>query len=116
MGLSPSCPCFSTTPRADILLPAPDLVKTRPPAKLVGVTVALLLSLGLLVAVQAPPDDPLQPYAGPSVKGVDVETLTGKVMVGYQGWFSAEGDGSGRGWGHWTKNRSKPFDAANTKV
>jgi len=77
---------------------------------------ALLLSLSFLVAAQAPPDDPLQPYTGPSIKGVDPGTLTGKVMVGYQGWFSAEGDGSGRGWGHWTKNRSKPFDAANTKV
>jgi len=77
---------------------------------------ALLLGLSLLVAAQAPPDDPLQPYTGPSVIGVDVSTLTGKVMVGYQGWFSAEGDGSGRGWGHWTKNRSKPFDAPNTKV
>ncbi|HVR86715.1 MAG TPA: glycoside hydrolase family 71/99-like protein [Planctomycetota bacterium] len=75
-----------------------------------------LLTLGLLLGAQAPPEDPLQPYTGPSTKGVDPATLDGKVMVGYQGWFSAEGDGSGRGWGHWTRNRSKPFDAANTKV
>lgn len=75
-----------------------------------------LLALALLLGAQAPPEDPLRPYDGPSVNGVDVSTLVGKVMTGYQGWFSAEGDGSGRGWGHWTKNRSKPFDAANTKV
>jgi hypothetical protein len=76
----------------------------------------LFLALGFLLWAQAPPEDPLQPYIGPSVKGVDPGTLQGKVMCGYQGWFSAEGDGSGRGWGHWTRNRSKPFDAANTKV
>jgi len=75
-----------------------------------------LAVLALLLGAQAPPDDPLQPYAGPSVKGIDPSTLDGKVLCGYQGWFSAEGDGSGRGWAHWTKNRSKPFDAANTKV
>jgi hypothetical protein len=40
-------------------------------------------------------------YAGPSTPGVDVSTLTGKVMCGYQGWHTAEGDGLGRGWHHW---------------
>jgi hypothetical protein len=62
------------------------------------------------------PDDPLRPFSGASTKGVDPSTLTGKLMVGYQGWFSAEGDGGNRGWSHWTKNRSKAFDAANLKV
>jgi len=76
----------------------------------------LLLAILFFTAPQNAPDDPLQPYAGPSVKGVDPTTLEGKVMCGYQGWFGAEGDGAGRGWAHWTKNRSKPFDAANTKV
>lgn len=75
-----------------------------------------LLALAFLLGAQAPPEDPLQPYTGPSVKEVDSSTLDGKVLCGYQGWFSAESDGSGRGWAHWTKNRSKPFDAANTKV
>lgn len=67
------------------------------------------------LALQSP-DDPLKPYAGASAKEVDCSTLTGKLMVGYQGWFSAEGDGGNRGWSHWTKNRSRPFDAANVKI
>jgi hypothetical protein len=68
-----------------------------------------------LLSVQSS-EDPLQPFAGTSIKGVDPTTLAGKLMVGYQGWFSAEGDGGNRGWAHWTKNRSRPFDAANVKI
>jgi hypothetical protein len=43
----------------------------------------------------------LTPYAGPVNKGVDTNTLRGKIMCGYQGWFAAEGDGYGRGFVHW---------------
>ncbi len=53
----------------------------------------------------------LAPYAGPfpaatestRVDRIDATTLTGKVVCGYQGWFSCDGDGSGRGWNHWQK-------------
>ncbi|MHC4994885.1 MAG: DUF6250 domain-containing protein [Planctomycetota bacterium] len=52
---------------------------------------------------QAIVDATLRPYTGPSVPGVDTSTLTGKVMSGYQGWFSCEGDGAGVGWRHYSK-------------
>lgn len=51
---------------------------------------------------QAVIEKTMTPYQGPSVKGVNPKTLTGKVMCGYQGWFGAEGDGIGRGWYHWS--------------
>lgn len=46
--------------------------------------------------------------AGPSRRAVDSSTLTGKVMVGYQGWFNAEGDGAGRGYNHWANGGAVP--------
>lgn len=61
-------------------------------------------------------DDPLRPYTGPSVHGVDTSTLTGKVMAGYQGWFNCEGDGAGLGWKHWARDASKPFGPGNVTV
>jgi hypothetical protein len=56
----------------------------------------------------------MRPYHGPSCPGVDRNTLSGKVMCGYQGWFAAEGDGSGRGWNHWTQ--SGTFQPGSCKI
>jgi hypothetical protein len=42
-----------------------------------------------------------KPYSGVYSRGVDTKTLNGKVMCGYQGWFSTKGDGSNRGWEHY---------------
>jgi len=75
---------------------------------------SLLLAFTALTVAAAPPpsrdavlNETLVPYNGPGEKGVDATTLTGKVMCGYQGWFSTEGDGADRGWVHWTKGRGQ---------
>jgi hypothetical protein len=51
---------------------------------------------------QAIIDATMVPYKGESHRSVDVSTMTGKVLCGYQGWFSAQGDDSERGWNHWS--------------
>ena len=60
-------------------------------------------------------DQTLVPYVGPSEHGVDVSTLTNKVVCGYQGWFNCEGDGAERGWVHWVKGRGK-LSPQNVKI
>jgi len=52
----------------------------------------------------------MHPYTGPSNPGVDTTTLKGKVVCGYQGWFTTPGDGSGMGWFHWGKPFAAPSD------
>ena len=43
---------------------------------------------------------------------VDPSTLTGKLLMGYQGWFACPGDGSAQNsWVHWFRNNTP--DAAN---
>lgn len=37
---------------------------------------------------------------------VDRSSLTGKIICGYQGWFSCQGDGTTAGWDHWSWSRS----------
>jgi hypothetical protein len=46
----------------------------------------------------------MRPYDGPTAQGVDRTTLTGKVMAGYQGWFTTPGDGADHGWGHYANH------------
>lgn len=47
--------------------------------------------------------DRMRPYQGESEKGVACDTMTGKVLCGYQGWFTTPGDGSGKGWSHYPR-------------
>ena len=73
-------------------------------APLVAVSLAALLTA--MQAAEGADARGRAPWAG---LRVDTSTLTGKVMCGYQGWFSAEGDGARRGWSHWgLRGRFKP--------
>jgi len=45
---------------------------------------------------------------------VDPSTINGKLLMGYQGWFSCPGDGGNTGWDHWF-NSGVP-DAAHFRV
>jgi hypothetical protein len=46
--------------------------------------------------------------------GVDASTMHHKLLMGYQGWFSAPGDGSAQNsWVHWFSNNSPTADNAN---
>lgn len=60
--------------------------------------------------------DPLVPYTGPQLEGVDTTTLKGKVVTGYQGWFNCEGDGANLGWTHWARDANKPVGPNNVSV
>jgi hypothetical protein len=45
--------------------------------------------------------DRMRRFEGDSIPGVDPTTLVGKVMCGYQGWFTTPDDGARRGWTHY---------------
>jgi hypothetical protein len=75
-----------------------------------------LLPAAIVLAVCAAPcpaaDDAriapeLAPYKGKSRNDVDATTIKGKVLCGYQGWFSTPGDGRANHYVHWSINAEK---------
>ncbi len=62
------------------------------------------------------PPAPLEGYQPAPPRKIDPTTLSGKLVFGYQGWFSAAGDGSPlHNWNHWSADQRKP-NAANARV
>ena len=74
-----------------------------------GLKRLFVVSALIAICLQASADEVDGPTSGN-------HTLDGKVMVGYQGWFSCEGDGSNLGWTHWSRDRRKPFAPGNVTV
>jgi hypothetical protein len=66
-----------------------------------------LLLLAAIAGADEPPLDgvagALARFQGVSKAGIDRSTLTGKIVCGYQGWFTAPGDGAERGWSHYER-------------
>ncbi|MBR9802038.1 MAG: glycoside hydrolase family 71/99-like protein [Rubinisphaera brasiliensis] len=62
------------------------------------------------------PTNAVTPAKDQTAAVVDRTTLTGKVMVGYQGWFNCEGDGAKLGWTHWARYRREMFAPGNVTV
>jgi len=52
----------------------------------------------------------LLPSPGARAAAIDASTLTGKLIMGYQGWFECPGDGGGRGWVHWSAGGAPTVD------
>jgi hypothetical protein len=63
----------------------------------------ILIILLLLTHTAFAAEPSLHPYTDPSAEGVDRSSLTGKVMCGYQGWFTTTGDGADIAWWHYGK-------------
>ena len=60
---------------------------------------------------------PLGEYQPADKRVVDPSTLAGKLMFGYQGWFSTPLDGSPmKTWNHWSIKNRNPPDQTNVRV
>ena len=100
---------------------AKDLAETTNPyAKHPEIVARLTAEMSKIVTAKqtraASADDVLQPYHGPSVKGIEARTLTGKVMCGYQGWFNCPEDGMKLGWTHWSGKSRTALTAKTVTV
>lgn len=77
--------------------------------------VATYLSMVMTMPLVAQSPPAAKP-AGTTNAAVDARSLDGKVMCGYQGWFSCQADGMEIGWTHWARNPRKPFAPGNVTV
>ena len=64
------------------------------------------LAVGAGPALAAPPTRDeviavMAPFASRAQQGIDRDGLDGKILCGYQGWFTTQGDAAGRGWRHY---------------
>lgn len=66
---------------------------------------------GLPAALDKVYAETLAPYQGLTRPGVDRSTLAGKLMCGYQGWFSTTGAHAKQPWQHWTTDGKTPGEA-----
>lgn len=69
----------------------------------------LIVALGCIAASAAGESilPQLKPYSGPSRNDVDVTTIKGKVLCGYQGWFRTPNDGVANHWVHWSGDQTR---------
>jgi hypothetical protein len=52
-----------------------------------------------------------QPLRFPVTDASPAQTLKGRVMVGFQGWFRTANDRDDDGWGHWFRSKTDPSPA-----
>lgn len=68
------------------------------------IIITLVFPGGSALAEAAPVQTLFSTTISNSISKVDATTMQGKLLMGYQGWFSCPGDGEDAGWGHWFNN------------
>eukprot|EP00547_Thalassionema_nitzschioides_P010926 CAMPEP_0194261432 /NCGR_PEP_ID=MMETSP0158-20130606/46023_1 /TAXON_ID=33649 /ORGANISM="Thalassionema nitzschioides, Strain L26-B" /LENGTH=1700 /DNA_ID=CAMNT_0039001553 /DNA_START=243 /DNA_END=5342 /DNA_ORIENTATION=+ len=69
---------------------------------------ALVVGDDGVAAIKCPLHGYVWSTAVPLKDRVKAESLTDKVMTGYQGWFHAKGDGGWNRWNHWSDHNTIP--------